>query len=99
MTLDCVSSGAGAKERSSPPQAQLRVSHVATFALKVEKSIRWAPRQLGHAGPAPALRVYAQAMLDEETDLSFAEFRLHAGRDSNPLPSGSKNQDEMNISF
>ncbi len=30
--------------------------------------------QLGHADPAFTLRVYAHAMRDEESDLSFAEF-------------------------
>ena len=29
---------------------------------------------MGHADPALTLRVYAHAMRDEETDLSFAEF-------------------------
>jgi integrase len=46
----------------------------ATFALEAGKSIRWVADQLGHADPARTLRVYAHAMLDEETDLSFAEF-------------------------
>ena len=30
--------------------------------------------QLGHSDPALTLRVYAHAMRNEETDLSFAEF-------------------------
>ncbi len=30
--------------------------------------------QLGHSDPALTLRVYAHAMREEETDLSFAEF-------------------------
>ena len=38
--------------------------------------------QLGHAGPALTLRVYAHAIQDEEPDLSFADFsgseRLYA---------------------
>ena len=46
----------------------------ATFALEAGKSIRWVADQLGHADPALTLRVYAHAMLDEEIDLSFAEF-------------------------
>jgi hypothetical protein len=29
---------------------------------------------LGHADPALTLRIYAHAMREEETDLSFAEF-------------------------
>ncbi len=47
----------------------------ATFALHVGRNIRWVADQLGHADPALTLRVYAHAMRDEETDLSFAEFR------------------------
>ena len=46
----------------------------ATFACQAGKSIRWIADQLGHADPALTLRVYAHAMLDEEIDLSFAEF-------------------------
>jgi hypothetical protein len=46
----------------------------ATFALRAGKSIRWVADQLGHADPALTLRVYAHAMREEETDLSFAEF-------------------------
>ena len=46
----------------------------ATFALQAGKSIRWVADQLGHADPALTLRVYAHAMLEEEIDLSFAEF-------------------------
>ena len=38
------------------------------------KSVRWVADQLGHADPALTLRVYAHAMREEETDLSFAEF-------------------------
>ncbi len=46
----------------------------ATFALQAGKSVRWVADQLGHADPALTLRVYAHAMREEETDLSFAEF-------------------------
>ncbi len=46
----------------------------ATFALHAGRNIRWVADQLGHADPALTLRVYAHAMRDEETDLSFAEF-------------------------
>ncbi len=46
----------------------------ATMALGAGKSIRWVVDQLGHADPALTLRVYAHAMEEEETDLSFAEF-------------------------
>jgi len=83
----------------------------ATFALHAGKNIRWVSDQLGHADPAFTLRVYAHALREEETDLSFADFgcpvrpnsrnsnamirlstrnQWHAGRDSNPRPSGSK---------
>ena len=46
----------------------------ATFALHAGKNIRWVSDQLGHADPAFTLRVYAHALREEETDLSFAEF-------------------------
>ncbi len=46
----------------------------ATFALHAGCNIRWVADQLGHADPSLTLRVYAHAMRDEETDLSFAEF-------------------------
>jgi integrase len=46
----------------------------ATRALGAGKSVRWVADQLGHADPALTLRVYAHAMREEETDLSFAEF-------------------------
>ena len=46
----------------------------ATLALHAGKSIRWVADQLGHADPGFTLRVYAHAMRDEESDLSFAEF-------------------------
>jgi len=46
----------------------------ATFALAAGKSVRWVADQLGHADPALTLRVYAHAIQDEETDLSFANF-------------------------
>jgi integrase len=48
----------------------------ASLALQAGKSIRWLADQLGHADPAFTLRVYAHAMREEETDLSFAEFDL-----------------------
>ena len=43
-------------------------------ALGAGKSVRWVADQLGHADPAPTLPVYAQAMPEEEADLSFAKF-------------------------
>ena len=46
----------------------------ATLALQAGKSVRWVADQLGHADPALTMRVYAHAMREEETDLSFAEF-------------------------
>ncbi len=46
----------------------------ATFAVQAGRNIRWVADQLGHADPALTLRVYAHAMRNEETDLSFAEF-------------------------
>jgi len=45
----------------------------ATWALRAGKSVRWVAQQLGHADPAFTLRVYAHAMREEESDLSFAE--------------------------
>ena len=38
------------------------------------KSVRWVADQLGHADPAFTMRVYAHALGEEETDLSFADF-------------------------
>ena len=46
----------------------------ATAALGAGKSIRWVADQLGHSDPALTLRVYAHAMREEETDLSFVDF-------------------------
>ena len=46
----------------------------ATHALAAGKSIRWVADQLGHADPSLTLRVYAHALRDDETDLSFADF-------------------------
>ena len=51
----------------------------ATMALQAGKSLRWVAEQLGHTDPALTLRVYAHAMRDEETDLSFAEFDAPTG--------------------
>jgi integrase len=45
----------------------------ATWALRAGESVRWLAQQLGHQDPAFTLRVYAQAMREEETELSFAE--------------------------
>ncbi len=38
------------------------------------KSVRWVADQLGHADPALTLCVYAHAIQNEESDLSFANF-------------------------
>ena len=35
---------------------------------------RWVASQLGHANPELTLRVYAHAMKEEESDLSFLDF-------------------------
>ncbi len=59
----------------------------ATFALHAGRNIRWVADQLGHADPAFTLRVYAHAMRDEETDLSFAEF----GEPKRPYTAPNKN--------
>jgi len=52
----------------------------ATWALCAGKSVRWVADVLGHRDPAFTMRVYAHAMRDEETDLSFVEF----GREASP---------------
>ena len=46
----------------------------ASLALASGKSLRWVATQLGHANPELTLRVYAHALRDEETDLSFLDF-------------------------
>ncbi len=46
----------------------------ASLALAAGKSVRWVSSQLGHANPELTLRVYAHAMREEETDLSFLDF-------------------------
>lgn len=46
----------------------------ASLALASGKSIPWVSSQLGHASPEITLRVYAHAMKEEETDLSFLDF-------------------------
>jgi integrase len=45
-----------------------------TKTLYAGKSVRWVADQLGDSESALTLRVYARALHDEETDLSFAEF-------------------------
>ncbi len=46
----------------------------ASLAMAAGKSVRWVSSQLGHASPELTLRVYAHAMREEETDLSFLDF-------------------------
>jgi integrase len=46
----------------------------ASLALASGKSISWVSNQLGHASPETTLRVYAHALSEEETDLSFLDF-------------------------
>ncbi len=46
----------------------------ASLALASGKSVRWVASQLGHANPELTLRVYAHALREEETDLSFLDF-------------------------
>ena len=62
----------------------------ASLALESGKSVRWVADQLGHADPAMTLRVYAHAIPDEETDLSFLDFgvagRHYTAPDSAPTP-------------
>ncbi len=45
----------------------------ATWALQAGKSVKWVADTLGHADPTMTLRVYAHAMPEDETDLSFAD--------------------------
>ena len=45
----------------------------ATWALQAGKSVKWVAEVLGHADATMTLRVYAHAMPEDETDLSFAE--------------------------
>ena len=46
----------------------------ASHALGAGKSVAWVAAQLGHAKPETTLRVYAHALREEESDLTFAEF-------------------------
>ncbi len=46
----------------------------ASLALASGKSVRWVASQLGHANPELTLRVYAHALREEESDLSFLDF-------------------------
>jgi len=57
----------------------------ASLALASGKSVRWVASQLGHANPELTLRVYAHALREEETDLSFLDFS-----DTKRHPRGTK---------
>ena len=46
----------------------------ASLALASGKSVRWVAGQLGHSTAELTLRVYAHALREEETDLSFLDF-------------------------
>ena len=64
-----------AKAQGIPPVKMHSTRHTwATLAQRAGKSVRWVAAQLGHADPALTLRVYAHAIRDEETDVSFADF-------------------------
>jgi len=47
---------------------------LASLTLAAGKRVRWVTSQLGHANPELTLRVYAHALREEETDLSFLDF-------------------------
>jgi hypothetical protein len=57
----------------------------ATLALQAGRSVKWVAEQLGHAGPAFTLLVYAHAMREEEVDLSFVDFGGSVRPDTAPL--------------
>ncbi len=63
-----------AKKKVRPLKLHCTRHSWATWALQAGKNVRWVADVLGHADPALTLRVYAHAMRDEETDLSFASF-------------------------
>ena len=67
------------------------------MALQAGKNIRWVADQLGHADPALTLRVYAHAMPEDETDLSFADFSV-PGRPNTALPDSDFDEDLGNYS-
>jgi integrase len=46
----------------------------ASLALAAGKNIKWVAGQLGHSNPELTLRVYAHALREEDTDLSFLDF-------------------------
>ena len=64
----------------------------ASLALAAGKSVRWVAHQLGHASPELTLRVYAHAMSEEESDLSFLDFtpQKAAARGAKRHPRGTE---------
>ena len=64
----------------------------ATMASAAGKSVRWIADQLGHADPALTLRVYAHAMRQEESDLSFADFGAPKRPYTAPLVGGEQDE-------
>ena len=57
----------------------------ASLALACGKSVRWVASRLGHTNRELTLRVYAHALREEETDLSFLDFG-----DTKRHPDGTK---------
>jgi hypothetical protein len=67
----------------------------ASWALEAGKSVRWVADVLGHADPSLTLRVYAHAMREVESDLSFADLggtrRPYTAPESSGSASDSRN--------
>ena len=62
----------------------------ASLALASGKSVRWVAAQLGHANPELTLRVYAHALREEETDLSFLDFSASGSTKRHPRGTEAK---------
>ena len=62
----------------------------ASLALASGKSVTWVASQLGHANPELTLRVYAHALREEETDLSFLDFGDSGGTKRHPRGTNAK---------
>jgi integrase len=60
----------------------------ASLAIASGKSVRWVADQLGHSSPMLTLKTYADALPEEEADLSFVDFG-GPGRPYTAPPSGS----------
>jgi hypothetical protein len=71
-----VASGAtqGAGPGRPAAAASRRSPHLREPRARAGKSVRWVAAQLGHANPELTLRVYAHALREEESDLSFLDF-------------------------